>query len=665
MTPITERNVLIVEDELIIQMHLSRIVEAAGHRVSATAETCEDALDRARVDPPDLALIDIHLRGERHGIEAARILKEKYDCAIVFATAHADEATLGQTQSVEAAGFVVKPFTNAAVRAAITTALASRDRIQRAEERERSYASVLSRMSGGVLVADADRIVSFLNPQAAEMLGCEAHDVVDRDLLEVLRFADQAQAERFAGRLAECLAERVPGGASGLELTGPDGASTEVRVRIEPIFEGAAPSTGAIVALQEPHPSARVSSTPVQTTEAPFGAGTRLLVYSHDTFGLGHLQRSLNLIRPLLARHTGLSVLLVTGSAVAHRFELPAGADYVKLPTVEKVGQEEYASRSLRISDGGILNLRSNLLLRTVRDYRPNVLLVDHSPTGMSGEMLPALEWIREQGECITMLGLRDVIDSPESVERRWHKQGIYDVLSDLYDHVLVYGTREVYDAASLYRFPEAVCEKTRYVGYVTGFSGDPASGWPVSDRPRVAVSIGGGDGGHEEVIGGVLDMLERFHGEIDFETEIVTGPLLPTDLQDHYRQRALRLPANLHTFLPSTIPLFASSDVVVSTAGYNTSTQLLRYGKRAVMIPRILHRDEQRIRAERLDEMGLVRALHPGDVSAERLYAVLREALDGDEPLTRGREQARIPLDGAERMADFCGDLRVRAARG
>jgi len=653
------RNVLIVEDELIIQMHLSRIVEAAGHRVSGTAETCAEALAAAEREAPDLALVDIHLRGEGHGIDAARVLREKYDCAVVFATAHADTATLERTQGVEAAGYIVKPFTNAAVLAAITTALASRERIHVAEERERSYASVLTKMSGGVLVADQDRIVSFLNPQAADLIGCEAHDACDRDLLEVLRFGSEGQSETFASELQACLDAREPETIAGLEVRRADGTTRTVRIQIEPIFEGSAPSTGAIIALQERAP-AIATSIPSSATEQPFGSGTRLLVYSHDTFGLGHLQRSLNLIGPLLEKNPGLSVLLVTGSAVAHRFELPKGADYVKLPTVEKVGQDEYASRSLRISDGGILNLRSNLLLNTVRDYEPNVLLVDHSPTGMSGELLPALEFLREQGNCQTILGLRDIIDTPAAVQRRWNKQGIYDVLRDLYDHIVIYGAREVYDAAKLYEFPESVAERTSYVGYVSGVRKD-AEPWPSQERPLIAVSIGGGDGGDSEVIGTYLDMLDQYRDEIDFDTEIVTGPLLPVDRQEHYRERASGYPVRVRDFLPTMIPLFSGADLVVSTGGYNTSTQLLRYAKRAVMIPRILHRDEQLIRAVCLDELGLVDMLHPEKATAETLYAAIRRALAGGEPLTEGREHGRIPLDGALGMAEFCSKLRVR----
>lgn len=650
------RKVLIVEDELIIQMHLARIVEAAGHEVSGTATSAEEALQSAKATPPDLVMIDIHLRGGVDGIETARELRDKYDCAVVFATAHADAATLERSESVGASGYVVKPFTTAAVRAAITTALASRERIHKAEERERSYASVLSSM-GGVLVADVDGVISFLNPPAAKLIGWETQQACDRPLHEVVDFAREADMRTFEQAVRQGLEGRATETFEA-RLRDRQGEEHPVRIEVEPVGEGEGPSAGVVIGLQGSQRS-RPPRLSWGTTYEPFGASTRLLVYSHDTFGLGHLQRSLNLIRPLLARHPGLSVLLVTGSAVAHRFELPPGADYVKLPTVQKVGQEQYESRSLRISDGGILTLRSNLLLRTIRDYQPNALLVDHSPLGMSGELLPSLEWLKQQGGCTTILGLRDIIDGPESVQKRWHKQGVYDVLQDLYDHVVVYGAREVYDAAALYDFPPDVAARTHYVGYVSD-EREPEQSWPRGDKPLVAVSIGGGDGGHAEVIGTYLDMLERFRDEVDFDSEILTGPLLPAALQTHYRERARDLPVHVTDFLTSTIPLFSSADLVISTAGYNTSTQLLRYARRALMIPRILHRDEQLIRAQRLGELGLVCCLHPDGLTPESLYQAVRKALANGEPLARGREEGRIPLDGAQGMVEFCSGLRV-----
>src|ERR671934_149188 len=76
--------------------------------------------------------------------------------------------------------------------------------------------------------------------------------------------------------------------------------------------------------------------------------GARLLMYTHDTYGLGHLRRSLAIAGHLSCAIPGLTTLLVTGSPVAHHFTLPARTDYVKLPSVVKTGDEQYRARGVQ-----------------------------------------------------------------------------------------------------------------------------------------------------------------------------------------------------------------------------------------------------------------------------------------------------------------------------
>ena len=556
----TRHRVLIVEDEMIVQMHLRRIVEALGHEVVGTAASAHQAVLAAERRAPELVLMDIRLAEGGDGVETARVLGDRFGCAVLFITAHADAETVKRTVPVGAAGYLVKPFSDAGVQAAIATALTGHGRLQRARRRERSLASAL------------------------------------------------------------------------------------VGLTVEEM---------------------RTEDTPT-THHAPFGTDTRLLVYSHDTFGLGHLRRCLNLVRGLVRRHPDLSTLMVTGSPVVHRFPMPKGTDYLKLPAVRKVAPERYESRSLSMSDSGIRTLRSNLLLRAARDYKPNVLIVDHAPIGMRGELVATLEWLKSQGRCTRILGLRDVIDEPRTVTGLWNELGIYDVLSELYDHVAVYGSRTIYDAVEEYRFPADVAAKTRYVHYVVDESdattleaGEPGR---AAEPPLVVVSAGGGDGGLEGV-SSFLAMMRAHCSAIDFRAVIVTGPLVPAHLERRFREEALGLPVVVKSFLSSPAALFRKAELVVSTAGYNTVAELLKYAKRALVVPRVLHRREQLIRARRMEELGLVTCLTPDEVSPDRLFEEIRRMRGTvDEPLTRGREMGTVPMDGTARFASFCSTLQVAA---
>ncbi len=410
------------------------------------------------------------------------------------------------------------------------------------------------------------------------------------------------------------------------------------------------------------HPALRSTST---GADRPFGAGTRMAMFSHDTLGLGHLQRSMNLSRTLTALHPGLSILLLTGSPAVHRYALPKGVDYIKLPAVRKVAPEAYEARTLGVDAEGVLRLRTNLALRSLQDYDPDFLLVDHAPTGMKGELLPALEWLTEhRPNCKKLLGLRDIIDSPAYVAQTWREQGTYDVLRQHYDGLVVYGCREIYDPTVEYGFDADLRAKTTFCHYVSETAEPGAAAVPAEPgtRPLVVVTIGGGDGGGEAVIGTTLQMLRKYEREVDFDTLVFTGPFLDSALAREFAAQAAGLPVRLCDFVTSTAAEIARAELVISTCGYNTMTQNLAHARRALIIPRVMHRQEQLIRAERFAALGLVECLHPERVTVDSLWQQVRAQLRNPrQPLAEARANHRVALDGAERLAHECARLAAR----
>jgi PAS domain S-box-containing protein len=360
--------ILIVEDEFIVQLHLRKTVEEIGYDVCGVAASCDEALSVAAENQPDLVLMDIRIQGERDGIDTARELRERYNAGVVFVTAFADEETLERTEPVGALGYIVKPFTQPQVRAVLKTALAGHERLRRVESRERSLETALANMGEAVIMADTSGHVTFMNAPASALTGWSDKDAEAQPLDMVLGGNSDGSPQLKAA------VERLMAGGSADHLDDVivvrrDGSHAHVTGEIEPLDDVGGERRGVIVFLRD---RAREREREDRLTEArltSFGAGTRMLIYSHDTYGLGHLQRCLNLSRSLLEQHPGLSILLVTGSAAAHRFKLPPGLDYVKLPAVRKVAPEQYEARTLHMSDEGVQTLRKNLLLRTVRDY--------------------------------------------------------------------------------------------------------------------------------------------------------------------------------------------------------------------------------------------------------------------------------------------------------
>ncbi|MEW5794825.1 MAG: glycosyltransferase [Candidatus Zixiibacteriota bacterium] len=391
-----------------------------------------------------------------------------------------------------------------------------------------------------------------------------------------------------------------------------------------------------------------------------------MLIYSHDTFGLGHLQRCLKIAERLVARLPRLSILLVTGSPVVHRFTLPPGVDYLKLPAVRKVGPEKYEARSMGIPYQLILELRANLLTQAVQNFAPHILLVDHSPAGMRGEMLPALHWLRASGRpCTKILGLRDIVDDPETVRKLWHDEGIYELMRTVYDRILVYGPREVFDLAAEYDFSPDLVNKTTYCNYVTDVhrNGIRASATNETTRPtkRVVVTIGGGDGAVDLIIGNYLSMVEKYRSEIDFESSIITGPFVAEDEFRQLQRRGRRVGVTVRSFVKSTSPYFRKSDLVVSTGGYNTVTQILCHARRALIIPRTMYRHEQLLRAACMARQGWVTMIPPEELTFDRLYREIRSLLmDSKQAMASLRSKQSHLLDGAAGVASVCEGILV-----
>ncbi|MDH4037875.1 MAG: response regulator [Candidatus Krumholzibacteria bacterium] len=654
----TRARVLIVEDESIVRMHVRATVEAIGHEVVASVATAEEAVEAARREAPDLILMDIQLRGERTGVDAARELSLDVDAALIFVTAFADENTVRATESVGAVGYIVKPFSEPELRAVITTALGTHRRARRLRARERTLARVLFGGSDAIVVADTEARVTFANRGACDATGWAPADVIGLPLEEALR-VDPSERVAF-----EAAVSRVMGGSEAAPFqirVKMQSRTAELSGELTPLFPEIPSDAGLVATFRSGQAGFQLASPRDDT-------GARLLIYSHDTFGLGHLSRSVNLASALIQHFPQLSVLIVTGSSVAHRMRMPARVDYVKLPAVRKVASERYQARSLAMSDATIVEFRASLLLRTVQDFDPDAVLVDHSPAGMKGELVPSLEWLAaNRPGCARMLGLRDVIDDPESVLSIWTKDGLYRLVEDSYDHVFVYGMREVFDAASAYRFSPALASRVAYMNYVGETAELPPSAGNRTEgkqRRRVLVTIGGGDGAGELVVGTFLEMAERLGGAMEFDATIVTGPLVDEELLRSFQTRAAALPSvSLVEFVDSTSAPMRGADLVICTGGYNTTAQAMRHARSVVIIPRITHRKEQLVRAECLRARGMAGLIHPDELTADLLAATIRRELAAG-PDAQMKARALLQFDGAENVARYCAEHGVIRGR-
>lgn len=372
--------------------------------------------------------------------------------------------------------------------------------------------------------------------------------------------------------------------------------------------------------------------------ETPGLTAPRVLFYSHDSYGLGHIRRTLSIAREINRQMPDAAMLALTGSLAAHAYDLPSNFDYVKLPAVTKDDDGAYASHRLPIPFADSWSLRERLISETAHAFEPDLIVVDHTPAGLRGEIMRALAEIRRTSpRTKIVLGLRDIIDEPEVVRAQWAREGVYELMDRLYDRILIYGSRRVFDPILEYGFPLRVAAKTSLVGYLRRLDRvTPAAQirakLGATGKRLVLVTAGGGQDG-EHVISAALDALREIDRS-DLATCIVTGPLLSDTARDALRLRAAEVP-DLHfiTFTDDLFSYVAAADLVISMGGYNSMAEIAQLGKRGIIIPRVFPRKEQLIRAQRFAELGVASFIEPELLSGPVLAAEINRSLASRPP--------------------------------
>jgi len=384
----------------------------------------------------------------------------------------------------------------------------------------------------------------------------------------------------------------------------------------------------------------------------------RVALYSHDTMGLGHMRRNLLLAQAL--RHSRLQavVLLIAGAREASALTGAAGVDCVALPSLRKDGTGQYHPRHLAVSLQELLALRAKIALAALEAFDPDVLIVDNVPRGALRELDPVLESLRARRRTRLVLGLRDVLDDPATLQGEWARAQNQDAVRRYYDAVWVYGDPAVYDPVREYAFAPDIAAKARYTGYLdqrarlrfaSRDGKDPVAALGLSAGRLALCLVGGGQDGAELATAFVdADLPPNTNGVL------VTGPCMPAEVQGRLALGAAREPRRrVVPLLPEPTRLLRRADHVVAMGGYNTVCEVLSFAKPALIVPRVRPRCEQLIRAERLRALGLVDVLHPRDLSPAALSAWLAR---GRTEVRRAREH--IDFNGLRRIPRLLAEL-------
>ena len=345
----------------------------------------------------------------------------------------------------------------------------------------------------------------------------------------------------------------------------------------------------------------------------------RVLIYSHDTFGLGHIRRCRAIANALIASFPHISVIIVSGSSVISSFQFGDGVDYVRIPGVEKQSDGSYEPHHLNLDLGDTIRLRADIIKQTVLSFDPDVVIVDKEPVGLRGELKPSLDILRRRGARI-VLGLRDVLDEPAAVLEEWSRNGALEALDTVYDDIFVYGLENVYQPLTGLPGQQRFADKVRYMGYLKRAvpSPMPPNRYPrITKQPFVLVTPGGGGDG-----AGVIDwVISAYEADptIELPALIVFGPFMSREKRKEFAERIARNPKLEGLgFEPRLELLMNRAHCVVAMGGYNTFCEILSFDKPALIVPRVKPRLEQAIRAGRADELKLVDTLYDPSQTGE-----------------------------------------------
>ena len=358
----------------------------------------------------------------------------------------------------------------------------------------------------------------------------------------------------------------------------------------------------------------------------------RILMYSHDTFGLGHLRRCRTIAHSLVEEFRGLSVLIISGSTIAGAFDYRARVDFVKIPSVIKLRNGEYTSMAKHSDLHETLKMRRSIIRHTAETFQPDIFIVDKEPMGLQGEVEETLAYLKSRGTRL-VLGLREVMDSPHLLDAEWKRKGVMDKIDTYFDNIWVYGPPDFYDPLIGLDVPPSIRTKMNFVGFLQRSVSQNALAEHTPKGDYLLVTTGGGGDGSDLI----HDVIHAYQQDpsLTHKALIVLGPYMPAKQRAKLVRKGGKTPyIEVIEFDSRMEELIAGAMGVVAMGGYNTYCEILSFDKPALIVPRIRPREEQLIRTRRAAELGLVDMLMPHE-SADplRLAAALKRLPFRDPP--------------------------------
>ncbi len=336
------------------------------------------------------------------------------------------------------------------------------------------------------------------------------------------------------------------------------------------------------------------------------------------------MRRNLLIANRLKSEYPHASVLLIAGAREICSFAANSEVACLSLPAYYKNPDGSYSAQAIGLSRDQLVELRSQSILGAIRSYQPDILIADKLPGGALGELVPALDWLNHQGTCRCVLGLRDILDTPQQVAIDWQQGNFCETIREYYDSVWVYGDDQIFDTLHAYQFPPDIAQRVQFTGYLDArerVCQETPLAWNLPSNFSLCTVGGGQDGGFL-----ASHFVKAIRNSSHFGV-VLAGPKMAVDSFDRLRALADQCDrVKLIRFAPEGDLLIQAASSVVAMGGYNTLTAILTHQKRALIVPRTSPRQEQLIRAQCFADRGLVSTIHPDHITPESINGWLAE---------------------------------------
>ncbi|MEM9117077.1 MAG: glycosyltransferase [Cyanobacteria bacterium P01_F01_bin.56] len=345
----------------------------------------------------------------------------------------------------------------------------------------------------------------------------------------------------------------------------------------------------------------------------------RLLFYCQHILGIGHLIRSMEIVKGLT---DDFQVCFINGGEAIADFPIPPNVEMVQLPALKT--DTEFSELQLPAGFDSLEDVfaaRRDRMLAVVQRFQPDGLMVELFPFGrrrFSPELIPLIEAARDRGTKIVS-SLRDIVVTKQDQAR--HEAKVCKLINQYFDLLLVHGDPQFMPLErSFTRVNDLQCP-VYYTGYVT--QADAPTDMPIATftQPTILTSVGGGRFGHE-LLRTVAAASPYLEGRIPHHIQLFTGPFCPNEVYEGLRDIAKTLPnLSVERYTPDLMAYMRQADLSINMGGYNTTLNVLKTGVRSMLLPFTGNGDqEQTIRAERLEDLGVVSVIRPDDLHPQRL---------------------------------------------